>query len=382
MEIKELSAVFTTVGLPAYTYVKPEYFGEVRADISQPGKHVLLQGPSGIGKTCVVFKVFEELKWIQGEDFNYVGCRDDNAEDKVNEFLSAASAGQVPTPSLLVIDDFHLLPSERRTEIGSTLKRLSDRAFEHTFSAKVILIGIPTTGVSLLSKAYDLGPRLGTYVLTRAQDTQINKLIDEGEVALNVIFEDRAVLLSESSGNFWLAQYVCNKVCASQQIFKTQVEIKILTFDLLGIRQRLMTSLTENYLPTVRTFAKGKKWRPGGNKSYLEILLAICKIPESVISFDQLLNIVPERRRSGVKAVRGRIAEVIFDPGKGNDLRKQIAFDAEAGFSIEDPLFRYFITNLEPKNFIKIWGLRIDLMTKVAYFPMISDFHLRERLVF
>jgi len=58
---KKLSEVFKTVGLPPYTYVKPKHFGEVRADVEQPGKHLLIEGPSGIGNTCVIFKVFEEL---------------------------------------------------------------------------------------------------------------------------------------------------------------------------------------------------------------------------------------------------------------------------------------------------------------------------------
>jgi ABC-type uncharacterized transport system fused permease/ATPase subunit len=63
VEKKKLEDVFKTVGLPPYTYIKPKYYGEVRADISQPGKHLLVEGPSGIGKTCVAFKVFEEL-WM------------------------------------------------------------------------------------------------------------------------------------------------------------------------------------------------------------------------------------------------------------------------------------------------------------------------------
>lgn len=354
---KKLEDVFKTVGLPPYTYVKPAYYGEVRADITQPGKHLLIEGPSGIGKTCVAFKVFEELAWEQNKRFCYVSCRDIGATDQINAFFSAAAAGRIPNPPIIVIDDFHLLSVTHRAEIGSQLKRMSDRAFEHAAPAKAILIGIPTTGVSLLSGAFDLGPRLGTYVLSRATDSEIDRLISEGENVLNVLFEDREVLLSESAGNFWLAQYVCGKVCATQEVFETQDDTKILTFDLLSIRQRLMTELSQRYMKTAKTFAKGKKWRPGGNKPYLELLLAICKIPESVITFDKLLNVVQERRRPGIKAVRPRISEVIHDPSKETDFRKQIAFDSEAGFSIEDPLFRYFLTNLEPRRLFQELGV-------------------------
>lgn len=354
---KKLEDVFKTVGLPPYTYIKPTYYGEVRADISQPGKHLLIEGPSGIGKTCVVFKAFEELKYLQNRDFLYVSCRDAEAVDMIDGFLTAASNGAPTGVPVLVIDDFHLLPAARRAEIGSQLKRLSDRAFELSTPPKAILIGIPTTGVSLLADAYDLGPRLGTYVLKRVSDSEIDKLVSEGESALQVLFEDRDVLLSESAGNFWLAQYICNKVCASQEVYETQDDTRILTFDILGIRGRLMTELSQRYMPVAKTIAKGKKWRPGGNKPYLEILLALCKIPESVVTFDKLLYVLPEKRKPGIKAVRTRIAEVLLDPGKQVDLRKQIAFDPESGFSIEDPLFRYFLTNLEPRRLYQELGV-------------------------
>jgi hypothetical protein len=354
---KQLAEVFKTVGLPPYTYIKPPYYGEVRADISQPGKHLLIEGPSGIGKTCVVFKAFEELGYSANKEFLYISCRDMDAVNAIDGFLTAASNGAPTGIPILVVDDFHLLPSARRAEIGSLLKRLSDRAFEVATPPKAILIGIPTTGVSLLTDAYDLGPRLGTYVLKRVSDTEIDKLISEGEGALQVLFEDREILLSESAGNFWLAQYICNKVCASQEIFESQDEVRILTFDILGIRERLMTELSQRYMPIARTFAKGKRWRPGGNKPYLEILLALCKIPESVVTFDKLLFVLPEKRKPGIKAVRPRISEVLLDPAKDVDLRKQIAFDPESGFSIEDPLFRYFLTNLDPKRIYQELGV-------------------------
>jgi hypothetical protein len=359
-ETKRLVDVFKTVGLPPYTYVKPAYYGEVRSDIEQPGKHLLIEGPSGTGKTCVVYKVFEELGWNDHSEFEYVSCRDEGAESKVGEFLEAASRGERPEPPVIVVDDFHLLPAERRANIGARLKRLSDRAFEQTNPPKVVLIGIPTTGLSLLSDAYDLGPRLGYYRVSRASDREIDQLISEGEQALNVLFEDRDILLGESAGNFWLAQYVCNKVCATQEVSETQVDVKVLSFDLLGIRQRLMAELSQRYMPVARTFAKGKRWRPGGNKPYLEVLLALAKIPDSVVSFDKILNLVPERRKPGINAVRFRIGEVIHDPRRGVDLRKQLAFEPDAGFSIEDPLFRYFLSNLEATDLYRELGVELD----------------------
>lgn len=352
-----LAEVFKTVGLPHYTYVKPSYYGEIRADIEQPGKHLLIEGPSGIGKTCVVYKVIEELAWNAPANYFYVSCRDNNADANIDAFFSAIADGNNPSSPLIIIDDFHLLSTERRAELGGRLKRLSDRAFEQKVPPKAILIGIPTAGTSLLSDAYDLGPRMGIYRFVRAKDTEIDRVISDGESALNILFEDREILLGESAGNFWLAQYICNKVCATQEIYEKQAETKILTFDLLGIRQRLMTELSQRFMTTAQIFAKGKKWRPGGNKPYLEVLIALSKIPESVVSYDKILNIVPERRKPGIKAIRTRISEVIRDDMKNVDLRKQLAFDPDSGFSIEDPLFRYFLSNLNLADLYKGLGI-------------------------
>lgn len=362
---KKLSDVFKTVGLPPYTYIKPSYYGEIRADIEQPGRHLLIEGPSGIGKTCVVYKVFEELSWQQDRDYKIVSGRDSTIHETVESFLNMTSHINRSNPNILVIDDFHILSNERRADIGSHLKRLSDKAFEISNPPKVILIGIPTAGVSLLSQAYDLGPRLGTYRFNRASDHEISKLLDEGESALNVIFEDENVLLSESEGNFWLAQYICNKVCASQDVHATQDDVKILSFDLLSIRRRLMAELSQKFMSTAKIFCKGKKWRPGGNKPYLEVFVALKQIPDSVITFDKVLNIVPERRKPGIRAIRSSIPEVIFDSQKNTDLRKQITFEAESGyFSIEDPLFRYFLSNLDVQDIYRELGVELDSIEK------------------
>jgi hypothetical protein len=356
---RKLVDVFKTVGLPPYTYVKPPYFGQIRIDVEQPGKHLLVEGPSGIGKSCIIFKILEELALAEGRDFAYVTCRDADSPSKLEEFLAPAAQGKPVSPSLLVLDDFHLLPLSTRTRAGSYLKQLSDKAFTTAKPPKVVLIGIPAAGMSLLSEALDLGPRLGSYRLPRASDDEIRRVISEGEKALNVIFEDEGILLSEIDGNFWLAQYICSKVCSSESVFETCEPTRIISYDLLTIRKHLMNELQPKYLPTAVSFSKGKRWRPVGNKPYLEILVALSKIPESVITFDKVLNLVPERRKPGIRAVKQRVAEVIFDHSKAVDLRKQLAFDSDC-FSIEDPLFRYFLNNIDLSELYRTLGIERD----------------------
>ncbi len=358
MPVRKLGEVFKTVGLPAYTYVRPRHFGEIRADIETQGKHLLIEGPSGIGKTCVVYAVFEQLGWNGGREYNYISCRDPDAADELLQYLEMSIDADPPF-GMLVADDFHILSETVRHEVGSRLKRLSDRVFAQQNPGKVILIGIPAAGTSILTNAHDLGPRLGSYRFKTAEDADISKLIDEGESELNVLFENRDAILSESSGNFWLAQYICAKICSTNDIHETSPDIRVIDFNLKDIRGRLMAELTNNFMSAAVTFAKGKKWRPGGNKPYLEILTAVSKIPDLVIPFDKVLSMVQERRRPGLKAVKSRIKEVIFDSSKNVDLRKQIAFE-EDYFSLEDPLFRYFLTNLNEDDFYRELGVAKD----------------------
>lgn len=357
---RTLSEVFQTVGLPKYTYVKPPYFGEVRADIELPGKHLLIEGPSGIGKSCVVYKVFEEIGWSLGTHFHVKSCREHDAYQVISEFLANAMAGETAIKALFA-DDFHILTEEERAEIGSRLKQLSDKSFEQEDTPKLILVGIPAAGSSILRNSQDLGPRLGIYRIHAADNREIEQLIDDGELELNVLIEDHQILLSESAGNFWLAQFICNKICAIAGIYQTQTEVKILEFDLNYIRQRLLSELSNRFMPVATTFSKGKKWRPGGNKPYLEVLLALAKIPDLVIPFDSLLSVVPDHRKPGLRAIRPRIKEVIFNPSKGIDLRKQIAFE-ETYFSIEDPLFRYFLTNFNESDLYKELGTKKEFV--------------------
>lgn len=355
---RKLGEVFKTVGLPPYTYVKPRHFDEVRADIEQTGKHVLIEGPSGIGKTCVVYKVFEELGWAPGKEFILKKCRDVDAEETINRYLDEALAGVVHS-FILVADDFHILTEDFRREVGPKLKRISDMAFEQAVTAKLILIGIPASGTSILENAGDLGPRLGTYRVSRASDEEIDKLIDEGEEELNILIDGRESLLAEASGNFWLAQYICNKICSTQGVHETRDDTQIVKFTITDIRQRLMSDLRQRFMPTAITFAKGKKWRPGGNKPYLEILIALAKTTGLSIPFDSVLSVVEERRRPGIKAVKGRIKEVVFNPEKKVDLRSQLAFE-ESYFSIEDPLFRYFLSHLDEETLLSELGVKRD----------------------
>ena len=61
MTARVIENVFVTEGVPDETFVDPPNFNEILVDIRHPGKPVVIEGPSGTGKTCAVKKVLERL---------------------------------------------------------------------------------------------------------------------------------------------------------------------------------------------------------------------------------------------------------------------------------------------------------------------------------
>ena len=58
-----LNEVFSNAGFPDFTYIKPSIYYDVENDILQPGKHVLLIGSSGSGKTCIFTRIMRSLNY-------------------------------------------------------------------------------------------------------------------------------------------------------------------------------------------------------------------------------------------------------------------------------------------------------------------------------
>jgi alpha-D-ribose 1-methylphosphonate 5-triphosphate synthase subunit PhnL len=56
-----LEEVFRLSGVPTYTFVQPDRYDEIKVSVRTPGRCLVLEGPSGIGKTTTVTKVLADL---------------------------------------------------------------------------------------------------------------------------------------------------------------------------------------------------------------------------------------------------------------------------------------------------------------------------------
>ena len=60
MEKLRLEQVFTVAGIPTYTYVVPYEYNELLVAVRTPGKCIVIEGPSGIGKTTAIIKILNQ----------------------------------------------------------------------------------------------------------------------------------------------------------------------------------------------------------------------------------------------------------------------------------------------------------------------------------
>ena len=190
-----LAQVFVKSGFPEKTFVEPENFALLKLALQQPGRGVVIEGPSGVGKTTSVQKVVEDL--TRG---------DQNSHLAIVSILSArnpADHERLQTirdwhENTVIIDDFHRLDVELRQTIVDYLKELADTT---STTKKLAIIGIPRTGQALVDIAFDLATRIDVFVLGKAKDESLLQMIEKGEEALNIKFDRKSEIVLAANGS-------------------------------------------------------------------------------------------------------------------------------------------------------------------------------------
>lgn len=55
----KLHKVFTLSGIPTHTFVKRERYSQIVVSLETPGRSLIIEGPSGIGKTTSLKKLWK-----------------------------------------------------------------------------------------------------------------------------------------------------------------------------------------------------------------------------------------------------------------------------------------------------------------------------------
>jgi hypothetical protein len=139
-EILPLYEVFKASGMPTVTFVAPEAFTLLKLSLAQPGRGVVIQGPSGIGKTTALRKALGDVQADYGlQPVRLLSARKSD-EARLLENIESWHTG------VAAIDDFHRLDRSTQIHVADYLKYLADRELP---DKKLIIVGIPTCGSGL-----------------------------------------------------------------------------------------------------------------------------------------------------------------------------------------------------------------------------------------
>ena len=356
--MKNLEEVFKKSGIPTHTFVEPLEYRKLLVSLRTPGRGLVVEGPSGIGKTTCVLKILDEIGLAR--DALILSGRSKDDIEYISELPSLGDIG------LVIIDDFHRLEDFIKEQLADFIKNLADK---EDSKSKVVIIGINQAGNALLQFAHDLTGRIDTIPFEINPDDKIEELINKGENALKIKINIVKDLIREAQGSFHITQMLCHETCIDAGILEEQDEIKEVNISIEVVKQKVFSDLTATFLPRAKKFATGPRLRKEGRAPYFHLLYWLAHNDAWSLQIDEILARYQEHRGSV-----GQIVEKGYLLGhfeSNPELKDVIHFEPQTKvLSIEDPKFVYFIRNI-------LWS---KFASQVGYhsleFPSKYDFAL------
>src|SRR5262249_47208852 len=116
-----IGEIFRTSGQPEYNFVEPAQATELAVRLRSMGEGLLVEGPSGVGKTTAVDRALRTV----GQRQRTVWLLGTSSRDK--QELDRLIQSDLQQGGHLVVDDFHHLEQERQHDLTALIKILADR---------------------------------------------------------------------------------------------------------------------------------------------------------------------------------------------------------------------------------------------------------------
>ncbi len=352
----KLEEVFKIGGIPTHTFVAPLEFSALLVALRTPGRGVVVEGPSGIGKTTAVSRAIESLG-IK-EKVTNLSARRKGDPELIRELPNMKAFGTV------LIDDFHKLPDAVRKEIADLMKLLAD---EEAQDRKIVVIGINKAGESLVRFAHDLNNRLDIISLESNPDEKVRELITLGEKALNIELNIKQEVVEAAHGSFYIAQMLSHQACVDGQILEAPASKLVSKVSFESVRGRVYERLSRTFLDRTKLFCRGTRFRREGRAPYLRLLHLLAQSKEWSLSIDQAIAANPGLSGSVTQIVeKGYLHDLIE---KSDDLRSVLHFDPTTRMlSVEDPQYVYFLRSITWSKFpIDVGFLSVDIPSKYDF---------------
>lgn len=356
MATKKLEEVFKTSGIPTYTFVRPREYSSLVVALRTAGRGVVVEGPSGIGKTTAVTNALDELNLVGRVTKLSARRRDDL--DVIKALPTMKAFGTV------LVDDFHRLPSDIRNDIADLMKLLAD---EESADCKVVLVGINKACESLVQFAPDLNTRLEVISLETNPDEKVYELVSLGEDALNTTINVKAEIVAASHGSFYIAQMLSHQTCIDAGVLEDQHERRATTVSFEATRGKVFDRLSRSFMERTKRFARGTRFRREGRAPYLRLLHLLAQSEEWSLNIAQVVAAHPALSGSVTQIVeKGYLAGLIQSD---SELAAVLHFDPESRIlSVEDPQYIYFLRSIAWSQFAEDVGfLSVEIPSKYDF---------------
>lgn len=340
----QLQEVFKLSGVPDHTFVQPVEYSRLLVALRTPGRSIVIEGPSGIGKTTAVMKAIADAD-LAGEIISL------SARKKADVDFIEDLPNQLPLGTVLV-DDFHRLNDASKRAIADLMKTLADENAEHS---KLVVLGITNAGQSLIVFGKDLANRIEVIPFEANPEHKIAELIDKGEAALNIGFNIRDEIIAAAQGSFYIAQMLAYNTCIRANILESQAARVETAESYEAVKAQVMESLSRSFHDTAIAFSRGTKLRREGRAPYLHLLYWLSQSDSWSINVNREADRHPEQRGSITQVVtKGFLEELITSSA---DMQRVVYFEKlSATLVAQDPQFIFYIRNLSWARFAEEVG--------------------------
>lgn len=330
----KLQDVFVLSGPPDYTFVEPVEYTRLLVALQTNGRSIVVEGPSGIGKTTSIEKAITQAG-LQSRVVKLSARKKDDAQ------FIADLASHLPLGTVL-IDDFHRLPDEVKKSVADLMKTLADEGAAHS---KLVVLGIPNVGQSLIAFGKDLANRIEVVEFEANPEHKVEELLSKGEEALRFKLNIKNEIVEAAQGSFYIAQMLAYDTCVRAKILETLAELKETEESYEAVKSIVMGRLARTFHDTTIAFARGTKLRREGRAPYLHLLHWLSQSKNWSINTDREADKHPEQRGSVSQVVsKGFLADLI---SSSEDIQMVLHFDGRNSTLIaQDPQFVFYIRNI------------------------------------
>lgn len=344
VEVPQLQNVFMLSGVPQHTFVQPVEYPRLLVALRTPGRSIVVEGPSGIGKTTAVVKSVADAG-LEGKVLS-LSARKRSDVEFIEDLPNQLPLGTV------VVDDFHRLSDDAKRSIADLMKTLADESAEHS---KIIVLGITNAGQSLVLFGKDLANRIEVIQFEANPEHKIDELVSKGEAALKVSINIREEIVSAAQGSFYIAQMLAYYTCIRAGVLEAKANVVTTEESYEAVKSYVMEILSRSFHDTAIAFARGTKLRREGRAPYLHLLFWASQSSSWSINALREADRHPEQRGSVTQVVtKGFLEELI---SASEDIQRVIYFEHLSGtLVIQDPQFVFYIRNLSWPRFVEEVG--------------------------